>query len=920
MVISSSIHSQCLPSYRMFTRNPVSGESLRRCEPLRLRCHVHALTKAIPFIFSMMVSRRPSEVILSSTSAGMALDLVLQESGILAEARTSYVERKLFSELRGKTLLDLYCARGPEYALGAGCLPTAQPYLAVAAFAALLDHVNISFPPQAMKVTYCSPDDTLSLDWSTISQLELLGSGAFQVDAQTQQENCSLLGILQQMISTRMGARFMRRNLLEPLSDLASIAMRQDAVQTLLLHEAAFFQATKSLAKFPDLENGISLILRRFMQPQEGHGAIPSMAVYGQNFNASVLRNVKVISQLYEALALLPELAESIALAQQASSSAAAAANVDKSAPSEQRNGAVRSNGNALLESVYRACVDPGIVSITHEITQVVEAPLHAAHHQADTTRPLNGKRAIPESSRRSPNAAERSRLYLARIVRGNLNPLLDVARQILAEILEDIEDHWSAIRDSLLHAMTIELTFLPSRSYVLRAYAREWNAFWGNAERNGTSGPESSEFQFTQIAIRKASVLFSTQKLIDLNTRFERTFAEIVTLSSSALQALLASVWSPPVILSLHRMCDAIAIFDCLLGFAKLVASQDGYTRPRISVQGPLAFKKLRNVLLETRSSSSSRARHDQSRLCAPNDAFVSPYGPRVVLISGANMSGKTTYIKSVALAVILAHVGCWVPADRAYVPVLRCLRSRCSFEDSLQNNHSSFSREVSDMAAAIAHINTRSTTGSASRSESASRSDHGHHVDERRSLLIVDEFGRSTSHLEGFALAWSTVEFLADSCKVLCLFTTHFPDLGRVTRVNLRVQEFHMRSGSEPSQFELIEGPLDDTRYGLRTAEACGIPEIVTARARALMETGEMSPALRDMSLDTGSCARVSVGYEQGQQEDDELTRVFKAYESARSFATNITLLKSIETEPAKLRECLRRMKASLTTSIPQ
>jgi DNA mismatch repair protein MutS len=198
------------------------------------------------------------------------------------------------------------------------------------------------------------------------------------------------------------------------------------------------------------------------------------------------------------------------------------------------------------------------------------------------------------------------------------------------------------------------------------------------------------------------------------------------------------------------------------------------------------------------------------------PNDCRLGIDGGTLALITGPNMAGKSTYIRQVALAVLLAHAGSFVPAESAEIGLVDRIFTRIGASDELHSGQSTFMVEMTETANILHHATPRS-------------------------LVILDEIGRGTSTLDGLSLAWAIAETLADrGCRTL--FATHYHEitsladrLPAVTNLHVAVREWEDRV---IFLHRILPGRTDRS-YGIHVARLAGLPPETVARARELLET---------------------------------------------------------------------------------
>ena len=269
------------------------------------------------------------------------------------------------------------------------------------------------------------------------------------------------------------------------------------------------------------------------------------------------------------------------------------------------------------------------------------------------------------------------------------------------------------------------------------------------------------------------------------------------------------------------QALADALARLDVLVSFATVAAEHD-YTRPVVGTDpgtngdGGVHIEAGRHPVVEQTQAS-----------FVPNDAHLDR-GQRLAVVTGPNMSGKSTYMRQVALAAVLAQAGSFVPAERARLPVFDRVFTRVGASDDIAGGRSTFMVEMSELATIV---------------EAATE----------RSLVILDEVGRGTSTADGLAIAQAVTEHLHDEVGALTLFATHHHDLTAVAAdlpaaYNLYFQTERTADGV---RFEhAVERGTADASYGVEVAATAGIDEAVVDRARELLDRSDA----RDLPSTTG------------------------------------------------------------------
>jgi DNA mismatch repair protein MutS len=274
------------------------------------------------------------------------------------------------------------------------------------------------------------------------------------------------------------------------------------------------------------------------------------------------------------------------------------------------------------------------------------------------------------------------------------------------------------------------------------------------------------------------------------------------------------------------------VAEIDMLSCFSHLAALR-GWVRPQIEESGVLEFVAARHPVVERRMEESGAGRF------VPNSVHLdAEAGPAVLLITGPNMGGKSTYLRMAALLVVMAQCGCFVPAERMRLGLVDRIYTRIGASDNVARGRSTFMVEMTETAAIL---NTATA----------------------RSLVLLDEMGRGTATYDGLSLAWATVEHLHDRIGARTLFATHYHELTllaeRLARLtNLRVTVKETSSGIV--FLHTVEAGPASKSYGIEVARLAGLPSGVIARAREVLkvheraetqQVREASPAAASMQM---------------------------------------------------------------------
>jgi DNA mismatch repair protein MutS len=259
----------------------------------------------------------------------------------------------------------------------------------------------------------------------------------------------------------------------------------------------------------------------------------------------------------------------------------------------------------------------------------------------------------------------------------------------------------------------------------------------------------------------------------------------------------------------ALQATAGAVATLDVLCSLAE-TARLFGYCRPELSDDARIVVTDGRHPVL------------DQSLVeekFVPNDVLLDGDRNRLLILTGPNMAGKSTYIRQVALLVLMAQIGSWVPAKQAEIGLADRIFTRVGANDDLSRGQSTFMVEMNETA----NITNNATA---------------------RSLVILDEIGRGTSTFDGLSIAWSVAEFLHDETKARTLFATHYHELTELelTRTGVRNYNIAVREWNDQIIFlrKIVKGGADKS-YGIQVARLAGLPPSIIARAKEILSNLE-------------------------------------------------------------------------------
>lgn len=260
-----------------------------------------------------------------------------------------------------------------------------------------------------------------------------------------------------------------------------------------------------------------------------------------------------------------------------------------------------------------------------------------------------------------------------------------------------------------------------------------------------------------------------------------------------------------------IQMTADAMADLDVLLGLAE-GAQQYRYCRPVLDNSMTLRIVNGRHPVIEQNVSGD---------VFVPNDAFLEPEENRLILLTGPNMAGKSTYIRQVALITLMAQIGAYVPAEAAHIGLVDRIFCRVGASDDLARGQSTFMVEMSETSLILNNAT-------------------------ERSLIILDEIGRGTATFDGLSIAWAVAEYLHDELKSRTLFATHYHELTDLANSRQGVQNYNVavREWKEEIVFlrKIVPGAADKS-YGIQVARLAGMPAVIVDRAKAILSHLEMN-----------------------------------------------------------------------------
>lgn len=294
------------------------------------------------------------------------------------------------------------------------------------------------------------------------------------------------------------------------------------------------------------------------------------------------------------------------------------------------------------------------------------------------------------------------------------------------------------------------------------------------------------------ELKVAENTILGASDKIATLE---QEIFAEIRDFAATQLRLV-------------QETATAVAQIDVLCSFAT-AAVNNNYTKPEIAIDGIIDIKNGRHPVVELMQ---------KDEVFVPNDTYLDLTSNRMAVITGPNMSGKSTYMRQVALITLMAQIGCFVPADYAKISVVDQIFTRIGASDDLTAGQSTFMVEMSEVADIVKHAT-------------------------KNSLVILDEVGRGTSTFDGISIARAVSEYISTNRSMGCktLFATHYHELISLEKELEGVRNFSVAVKRQGDSIKflrkIVPGGVDES-YGIEVAKLAGLPNKIINRAKELLE----------------------------------------------------------------------------------
>ena len=299
----------------------------------------------------------------------------------------------------------------------------------------------------------------------------------------------------------------------------------------------------------------------------------------------------------------------------------------------------------------------------------------------------------------------------------------------------------------------------------------------------------------------------YITQELKEYEEKILGAEDKILALEAKLFADLVASMQE--YIQQIQTNANLIAQVDCLLSFAK-VAEENRYIRPQIEDSDVLDIRQGRHPVIEKQLPLGERF--------VPNDIFLDGQKQQIVIITGPNMAGKSALLRQTALIVLLAQIGCFVPAEAAIIGLVDKIFTRVGASDNISVGESTFMVEMTEASNILNNVSPRS-------------------------LVLFDELGRGTSTYDGISIAWAIVEYLHEQprAKARTLFATHYHELNEMEKNFSRIKNYNVSVKEHEGRViflrKLTRGGSEHS-FGIHVADIAGMPKSIVKRANVILK----------------------------------------------------------------------------------
>ena len=298
----------------------------------------------------------------------------------------------------------------------------------------------------------------------------------------------------------------------------------------------------------------------------------------------------------------------------------------------------------------------------------------------------------------------------------------------------------------------------------------------------------------------------YITEELKEYETKILGAEEKILSLEQRIFDALISSV--SQFIATIQLDCNILAQIDCLLSFTR-ISQENRYNCPIVNDSRTIDIRQGRHPVIEKNLPIGESY--------VPNDILLDDENQQIIIITGPNMAGKSALLRQTALIVLMAQIGCYVPAESASIGIVDKIFTRVGASDNIASGESTFMVEMNEAASILNNISDRS-------------------------LILFDELGRGTSTYDGISIAWAIVEYIHEmpKCRAKTLFATHYHELNEMERSYRRIKNYNVSVREVDGKVlfirKLVRGGSEHS-FGIHVAKIAGMPPSVIKRADEIL-----------------------------------------------------------------------------------
>ena len=704
----------------------------------------------------LLYSRQPQSIVMSESQKRFPLWNVIYK--YLKHRNPATLRRKFFNKGDGIARTKEMCTQTSIKRLS---IEGTDLWLAMSAINAIMEHVRGTpneYSKNTIDIRYENIKSFMKIDPNTIINLEIVSNkpSLFSHNKNKNIKNKSKYGdTLLKIIDkceTKMGKRLLLSNLFQPLNKVELIQNRLDSVEELNSLDNVRRHITNMLKKTLDIEMIAGTIARKFNMSTK------ASVDYSQ-------KRIKAILNLRNCLHKLNDMADILE-------------------PCESKM--LRHIRNFLRHG--RCNIDDDNDTETEDVWPDTDEESSDNNNENIWNEMLNDINDCfsEEIAWKSNQNLMQQKIDIANAFNRGVDSKLDVHRALNMEYYAIIESLFKDLKKSnYVEGMQLKYTKKGWRIKI----------------------PINDDMEIPKVYIERVysrnRIECTTWQISGYNWRQENMFETILTSVFEHTNDLTLKLQNKMSFI--HKLCEKLALLDIINSFS--LYSNVGCVRPHFSHNGNIQIKNGLNPILVSKYDVISKE-------IIPNTIMLTPTS-NVHIIKGANASGKTTYIKQIALLVIMAQIGCLIPASYASIRLVDKLFTRLNDYDNMLANESTFFNEAKDIAYIMNNISNDS-----------------------KSLILLDELGRSTSYIDGYGLAWSVIEYLQKT-SVYTLFVTHF-DLYQMSfmypTIKCKCFIVDELNGELKYTYKMKEiNHFNDSNmehYGIKCAQNIGFPnEIISA-----------------------------------------------------------------------------------------